>query len=246
MADVDMDNASRARGEQRRLGRYLRLGISTNPFFHTTMADGGPEGEGTVLARRLLEDHSWQVLEIRGEKGAGKTHLQRWLLSRLASDPATSYRHLPEPARVGLPPRSCRVFSLDEAQRARDEDLAALGAWARRPGHRLLLGTHEPCLEALGWAPEEAGVRRVVVDHLERADAEGWVRDRLAQAAVPGRSVEVQVLPEAWEELLRVAGENFLRFTDVLYQVGQRLPEDGRIRGADVRAAAVRLDDEGP
>lgn len=243
MADEDMGNAHRVRGEPHPLGRYLRLGLSTNPFFHTTLADGGPAGEGSMLARRLLDDSRWRVVELQGEKGAGKTHTLRWLLARLARDPEASYRHLPEPERVRVPPAACRVFALDEAQRARPRDLAALGAWARRGDNRLLLGTHEPRIADLGWAPSDPGVRRVLVDRLDRTEAEGWVRDRLAQASVPGRTVGLAIQREGWGALFEVARENFLRFTDVLYQVGQRLPEDGKI-GADlVYEAAARLDE---
>ena len=242
MADEDMGNAPRARGEPGRQGRYLRLGLSTNPFFHTTLADGARRGEGSLLARELRADPDWKILEVQGEKGAGKTHLLRWLLAELATDPRRSYRHLPEPAAVAMPGPETRVFALDEAQRARSGDLAALGRWARRPEHRLLLGTHEPRVEALGWDPARAEVRREVVDRLERGDAEAWVRDRLATAAVPGREVRLVLEPEAWEELLVVAGANFLRFTDVLYQVGQALPEDGSVGARQVREAAARLD----
>lgn len=215
--------------------RFFRLGLKTNPFFHTTLAERPDPGPGSHQARRLL-GAPWRGLMLMGDKGMGKTHTMEWMLARWrAQGVRVAMVHLATVTALATPAEAVEVFALDEAQRARTADLGRLARWTlARPGRRLLLSSHQdvrPHLAPLDVESEE-------VAPCARDELDAYLEARIREATIPGATARLRFSEEARAALLEAAAAGFLALVDRLYAVCEALPEDGAVCATQVRDAA--------
>lgn len=209
--------------------RFLARGLRGNPFANRGPWEAGPSRRAEALLRR-----AWAVLELRGEKGAGKTHTLMRVLEGLEVRGAVRYQHLARQGERFRVPRGGVAFGLDEAQRAHWLDLAALARWRRAaPGRRVVLATHVPVARAL----RPALTLRVPLVGVEREDLDRWVEARLRSARVRDEPAAVTLTEGARAWLCGPLRLGFQQVVDVLYQAFQDLPADGVVGVEQLRRA---------
>ncbi|MFC1588171.1 hypothetical protein ACFL54_07670 [Planctomycetota bacterium] len=157
---------------------YKQLGFHYNPF---GTLDEDQMLTVTVLCTEMEEllQSSWDILEIIGDKGAGKTLYLHYLKHIYQQQGlAVEYEHLENPGQKVLGNyASCRVFFLDEAQRARRRQLVRILGKTEK----LVTATHESCRHlapshrhfvslSLG-NPSLKVFRRIVIKRLDLASA---------------------------------------------------------------------------
>ncbi|MEW6432362.1 MAG: hypothetical protein AB1730_12715 [Myxococcota bacterium] len=154
---------------------WAALGLTGNPFENVLPGEHLDWVDVPAPVRAALA-HRPFVVELVGEKGAGKTTTLRWYAGHHAD---ARYAYCAGADLPPLPWEGAQVLCLDEANNLSRDALEAVAREARTRGVSLLVSTHWTLAEALG---------RVQSFALGRFTALSWVDKRVAAASLTGRA----------------------------------------------------------
>jgi len=225
---------------------FHRLGYACNPFRVLSEEEWAAVAVVPDVVEVVLARADTLHLQVLGEAGRGKSTTLVALAARFrASGLAVASEYLPEGrSRLGTDPAhaSLDVFCLDEAQRLSSRARRRLlGAAVRRPGLRLVLGSHEDLgsLFAARGLPLaavrlDAGSRAHLTAILERR-LEHFTRWRNTHEDGPAQPVTLNDAALDW--LWSNFGSDGRGAERLLYEAFQRLAEADAITFPQVTAA---------
>lgn len=154
---------------------WSSLGLSGNPFENVVPGEHLDWVDVARPIREALEARPF-LLELVGEKGAGKTTTLRWYADR---HPDARYAYVAGRAIDDVDWEGAKALCLDEANNASKDSLRAVLRRARERGVSLLVSTHHSLADVLD------GVKTF---ELAKHPALSWVDRRVAAVALVGHA----------------------------------------------------------